>query len=140
LGVRAEDIGREKVLDADDTTAAYYAYVAMFEAWLGMAVGNNLKIGAMVNINPTYGGTGAIDDDFFDKLNALLAVLDVDYSRTRMYINRGLGAQFNNYSRKKNNVIWPTTEIFGRKVKDYQGIVIRELDNKILTNVLAVVS
>ena len=140
FGIYEEDKGKESLTDPEDSLATRYDYVAIFEAWLGMAVGNNLKMGCMANINPTYGGTGAIDDDFFDKLNDLLAVLDLDYSRTRIYINRGLGAQLNNYSRTKNNVNWPTTEIFGRKPKDYQGIVIRELDPKILTNTLAVVS
>ncbi len=140
LGIFEQDKGKEPIPDPNDSVAIRYDYVAIFEAWLGMAVGNNLKIGAMVNINPTYGGTGAIDDDFFDKLNALLAVLDLDYSRTRIYINRGLGAQLTNYNRKKNNINWPTTELFGRKVKDYMGIPIRELDNKILLNTCAVVS
>jgi hypothetical protein len=140
FGIYEQDKGKESIVDPNDSLAIRYDYVAIFEAWLGMAVGNNLKMGAMVNINPTYGGTGAIDDDFFDKLNALLAVLDLDYSRTRIYINRGLGAQFTNYSRKKNNINWPTTELFGKKVKDYMGIAIRELDIKILTNTLAVVS
>lgn len=140
FGIYEQDKGKEPIPDPNDSLAIRYDYVAIFEAWLGMAVGNNLKIGCMANINPTYGGTGAIDDDFFDKLNALLAVLDIDYSRARIYINRGLGAQFTNYSRKKNNINWPTTELFGKKVKDYMGIPIRELDNKILLNTLAVVS
>ena len=140
FGINEQDKGKEPIPDPNDSLAIRYDYVAIFEAWLGMAVGNNLKIGCMANINPTYGGTGAIDDDFFDKLNALLAVLDIDYSRARIYINRGLGAQFTNYSRKKNNINWPTTELFGKKVKDYMGIPIRELDNKILPNTLAVVS
>jgi hypothetical protein len=139
-GIHAEDIGREKVTDADDTTATYYAYVAMFEAWFGLAVGNNMKIGAMVNINPTPGGANSVDDDFFDKLAILISRLDLEISRTRIYMNRTMGALFNNYSRSKNNVYWPTTEVFGRPVKDYQGIVIRELDDKIITNVQAVVS
>ena len=139
-GVYEEDKGKEHIPDPNNSLAIRYDYVAIFEAWLGMAVGNNLKMGCMANINPTYGGTGAIDDDFFDKFNDLLAVLDLDYSRTRMYMNRGLGAQLNNYSRTKNNVNWPTTEIFGRKPKDYQGIVIREIDPVIITNTMAVVS
>lgn len=141
MGVKATQIGREKVADADDSTATYYAYVAMFEAWYGMAVGNNRKIGAMVNINPTAGGANSIDDDFFDKLDVLISKLDLDISRTRMYINRTVGALFGNYSRKKNNVIWPTTEVFGRKVKQYKdGIIIRELDDLIIPNTMAVVS
>lgn len=140
FGIYEQDKGKEPIPDPDDSLAIRYDYVAIFEAWLGMGVGNNLKMGAMVNINPTYGGTGAIDDDFFDSLNALLAVLDLDYSMTRIYINRGLGAQFTNYSRKKNNINWPTTELFGKKVKDYMGIPIRELDNKILLNTYNVVT
>ena len=140
LGIYEQDKGKEPIQDPDNSLAIRYDYVAIFEAWLGMAVGNNLKMGAMVNINPTYGGTGAIDDDFFSSLNALLAKLDLDYSRTRIYINRGLGAQLTNYSRKKNNINWPTTELFGKKVKDYMGIPIRELDNKILLDTCAVVT
>ncbi len=140
FGIKEVDKGLEAITDPQDSLAVRYDWVAIFEAWLGLAVGNNLKMGAMVNVNPTTGGVGALDDDFFDKLNHLLAKLDLDYSRTRMYINRTLGAEFNNYSRKKNNVNWPTTEIFGRKPKDYQGIVMRELDDKIIKNTQAVVS
>ena len=139
-GIFEQDMGKEHITDPNDSLAVRYDWVAIFEAWLGLAVGNNLKMGAMVNINPTTGGTGAIDDDFFDKLNHLLAKLDLDYSRTRMYINRTLGAEFNNYARKKNNVNWPTTEIFGKKPKDYLGIVIRELDDKIIKNTQAIVT
>ncbi len=139
-GVIVRDIGREPVNDADDVTARYYAYVAIFKAWFGLAVGNNLKIGAMVNINPTPGGANGVDDDFFDKLALLVSRLDLDLSRTRIYMNRTMGALFNNYSRSKNNVYWPTTEVFGRPVKDYQGIPIRELDDKIITNTQAVVT
>ena len=140
LGIYEQDKGKEPIQAPDDSVAIRYDYVAIFEAWLGMAVGNNLKLGAMVNVNPTSGGTGAIDDDFFDKLNGLLAVLDIDYSRARMYINRGLHAQFTNYSRKKNNINWPTTELFGKMVPDYMGIPIRVLDNKILLDTYAVVT
>ena len=140
-GIYEEDKGLEHITDPQDSLAVRYDWVAIFEAWLGLAVGNNLKMGAMVNINPTTGGVGAIDDDFFDKLNHLLAKLDIDPSRSRMYINRTLGAEINNYSRKKSNVNWPTTEIFGRQQKQYQnGMVIRELDDKIIKNTMAVVS
>jgi hypothetical protein len=51
-----------------------------------------------------------------------------------------MGALWNNYSRKKNNVNWPTTEIFGKPVMHYQEIPIRLMDNLILTNTMATVS
>lgn len=140
FGISARNKGREKVIDADDSTATYYAYVAQFKAWLGLAVGDNRTIGCMANVNPTSGGVGAIDDDLLDKLSFLMHALRISRDRARMYVNEGIAAQLDNYSRKKNNVFWPTTEVFGRPVKNYQGIPVRELDNTILTNTQAVVS
>ncbi len=140
LGVSARDKGKESCPDADDATARFYAYVAQFKAWLGLAVGDNRRLGCLANINPTSGGTGAIDDDLLDTLSVLMHSIRADRERARIYVNRTIAAQLDNYSRKKNNVFWPTTEIFGRPVKNYQGIPIRELDNLILTNTQAVVS
>ena len=134
LGISARDKGKEHIIDADDSTAKYYAYVAQFKAWLGLAVGDNRRIGCLANLSPTSGATGAIDDDSLDTLSNLMHSLMVDKSRTRIYVNRTIAAQLDNYSRSKHNVFWPTTEIFGRPVKNYQGIPIRELDNTILTN------
>jgi hypothetical protein len=140
FGISARDKGKEPIADADDSTAKYYAYVAQFKAWLGLAVGDNRTLGCLANINPTSGGTGAIDDDLLDTLSELLHSIRINRERARIYVNRTIAAQLDNYSRKKNNVFWPTTEVFGRPVKNYQGIPIRELDNTILTNTQAVVS
>lgn len=140
LGISARDKGKEPIADADDSTAKYYAYVAQFKAWLGLAVGDNRTIGCLANVNPTSGGTGAVDDDLLDTFSTLLHAIRIDREKARIYINQTIAAQLDNYSRKKNNVFWPTTEVFGRPVKQYQGIPIRELDNLILTNTQAVVS
>lgn len=140
LGISARDKGKEPIADANDTTAKYYAYVAQFKAWLGLAVGDNRRMGCLANVNPTAGGTGAVDDDLLDTFSNLTHACRIDRARARIYVNERIAAQLDNYSRKKNNVFWPTTEVFGRPVKDYQGIPIRELDNTILTNTQAVVS
>lgn len=140
LGISARDKGKEATSDVDDRSAIYYAYVAQFKAWLGLAVGDNRRLGCLANVNPTSGGTGAIDDDLLDTLSNLMHSIRVDNERARIYVNRTIAAQLDNYSRKKNNVFWPTTEVFGRPVKNYQGIPIREIDNLILTNTQAVVS
>ncbi len=140
LGISARDKGKEPIADADDSTAKYYAYVAQFKAWLGLAVGDNRTIGCLANVNPTAGGTGAVDDDLLDKFSNLLHAIRIDRGRARIYVNQSIAAQLDNYSRKKSNVFWPTTEVFGRPVKQYQGIPIRELDTTILTNTQAVVS
>lgn len=140
MGISARDKGKEQIIDADDSTAKYYAYVAQFKAWLGLAVGDNRMIGCLANVNPTSGGTGAVDDDMLDKFSELMHATRIVRERARIYVNETIAAQLDNYSRKKNNVFWPTTEVFGRPVKQYQGIPIRELDNTILTNTQAVVS
>lgn len=140
LGISARDKGKEPIADADDTTAKYYAYVAQFKAWLGLAVGDNRTTGCLANVNPTSGGTGAVDDDLLDTFSTLMHAIRIDRARARIYVNQTIAAQLDNYSRKKHNVFWPTTEVFGRPVKMYQGIPIRELDTTILTNTQAVVS
>jgi hypothetical protein len=139
-GISARNKGKEHIIDADDSTAKYYAYVAQFKAWLGLAVGDNRKMGCLANVNPTPGGTGAVDDDLLDTLSILMHATRIDRARARIYVNEVIAAQLDNYSRKKNNVFWPTTEVFGRPVKNYQGIPVRELDNTILTNVQDVVT
>ncbi len=140
LGISARDKGKEPIEDADDPTAKYYAYVAQFKAWLGLAVGDNRRMGCLANVNPTQGGVGAVDDDLLDKFSELMHACRITRERARIYVNEKIAAQLDNYSRKKNNVFWPTTEVFGKPVKDYQGIPVRELDNTILTNTQAVVS
>jgi len=141
LGVSMKDKGKEPIADADDTTAKYYAYVAQFKAWLGLAVGNNRKIARLANINPTIGGSKAFDDGGVANLIKLLNNGRFDRARTRIYCNTTVKTQMDIYALDKANVLWAPTEVFGRQVTAFQGqIPIRSIDDTILTNTQAVVS
>lgn len=141
LGVSIKDKGKEPIADADDTTAKYYAYVAQFKAWLGLAVGNNRKIARLANINPTIGGSNSFSDNGVANLIKLLNNGRFDRSRTRIYCNTTIKTQMDIYAMDKANVLWAPTEVFGRQVTAFQGAIpIRAIDDTILTNTQAVVA
>jgi hypothetical protein len=141
LGVSMKDKGKEPIADADDTTAKYYAYVAQFKAWLGLAVGNNRKIARLANINPTIGGANSFSDGGVANLIKLLNNGRFDRSRTRIYCNTTIKTQMDIYALDKANVLWSPTEVFGRQVTAFQGAIpIRAIDDTILGNTQAVVS
>lgn len=140
LGVSVRDKGKEPCGETDNVEAKYYAYVAQYKAWLGLAVGNNRKIGRLSNINTTLGGSNSFADGAVENIILLLHAMRVNKGRTRMYVNNTIAAHMDIYSLNKSNVIWPTTEVFGRPVKNFQGIPVREIDTTILTNAQTVVT
>jgi hypothetical protein len=140
FGVSIRDKGKEKVLDDDDTTAAYYAYVAQLKAWAGLAVGNNRKIARLCNINPTVGGSKSFEDGGTQNLIKLLNNGRFDRNRTRIYANPTIKTQMEIYALDKANLMWSPMEIFGKQVTAFQGnIPIRYIDDTILTDSQAVV-
>ena len=137
-GIKAENMGREPRPDADDSEATYYAYVAMFYAWFGLAVGDNRKIGRLANINPVIGGSNSFTDGGMEKLIELIGAMRINPQRARIYVNPTIKTQMNIYAAQKNNVQWPTTEVFGRPVPVFHEIPIRVTD--VISNKEAVVS
>lgn len=134
LGVAVRDKGKEPIADADDTTAKYYAYVAQFKAWLGLAVGNNRKIARLANINATIGGSKAFTDGGPQNLIRLLNGGRFDRARTRIYMNTTVKTQADIYALDKANLLWSTQEIFGRPTTVFQGMPIRVVDTTVLTD------
>lgn len=128
FGIAARDKGKEVMADADDATKKYYAYVAQFKAWMGLAVGNNRKIARLANINPTVGGTDSFSDGGPENLITLLNTGRFDLAKTRIYVNPSMKAQMDVYALNKSNTLWPTMEVFGRPVMTFQGIPIRVTD------------
>ena len=140
FGVSIRDKGKEKVLDEDNTLAAYYAYVAQLKAWAGLAVGNNRKIARLANINPTIGGSKSFEDNGTENLIKLLNNGRFDRNRTRIYVNPTVKTQMEIYGLDKANVMWSPIEVFGREVTAFQSqIPIRVIDDTILTDTQAVV-
>ncbi len=141
LGVSIRDKGLEKVLDEDDSTASFYAYVAQMKAWLGLAVGNNRKIARLCNINPTQGASKSFEDGGTENLIKLLNNGRFDRSRTRIYINPTIKSQMEIYGLNKANLLWSPIEVFGRQVTAFQGqIPIRSIDDTILKDTQAIVT
>ena len=141
LGVSARDKQKEKVLDADDSTAAFYAYVAQFKAWLGLAVGDNLKIARLSNINTDVdSASNFISGNGHRRLFELLNRGRFDRSRTRLYMNSEMKTQFDILGSDKSNLFLSSREVFGRPVDVFQEIPIRVLDNTIIKTTETVVT
>ena len=134
MGVNIRDKGKEPIADADDTTKKYYAYVAQFKAWMGLAVGNNRKVARLANINPTIGGSKAFTNGGAEKLIALLNSGRFDRSRTRIYVNTTVKTQMDIYALNKANVLWSISEVFGKPTTMFQGIPIRVMDTTIISD------
>ena len=141
-GVVARDKGKEPQLDASDSTLTYYVYVAQFKAWMGLCVGDNLKIARIANINSQIDGSNNFIDANVD--NTLIQLLNdghFDRSRTRIYVNQDIMSQIEVYGKDKSNMNYMgSADVFGVPVPTFRGIPIRMLDNVIIPSAETVVS
>jgi len=130
-GIQVVNRGQEKCFDGSSNP--YYSYVTQFKAWYAFCCANELKVGRVANvessITSTYGFAAAIEP-----LIQILEECKFNYQNTRIYVNETIGAQITNEARQVSNHLWGTEEIFGRKVRTFQGIPIRVIDRTILTN------
>lgn len=140
LGVFAKDWGFKDAADPNDSTRLMVRARAQFQAWVGLAVENNAKIGCIANINPSMTGANNFSDGCVQLLMQLIEEGQFNPVTSRIYVNTRVKAQMNCYAEAKNNVNWGTTEIFGRPVKTFLEIPIRTLDKAIITNTQAVIS
>lgn len=141
-GVVARNKGKEPKLDASDSTLTYYVYVAQFKAWVGLAIGDNLKIARVTNINSQLGASKNFIDANVD--NMLISVLNdghFDRARTRIYVNQDIMTQIEVYGKDKTNMNYAgSAQIFGTDVPTMRSIPIRMLDNVIIPSNETVVS
>lgn len=127
-GIRADNIGKEAKADADTPAATYYNYVAMFYGWFGLAVGNNRKIARLANINPVINGSKSFTDGGPEALIKLIDSCRFNTARTRIYMPPIIKTQMTIYALNKNNIQWPTAEVFGRHIPVFQDIPMRVTD------------
>lgn len=141
LGVQARNLGEVTSDDEDDSTAQYETLQAVFKAWYGLAVGNNRKIARLANISTaTWDHANSFVNGGTERLIEILHNGRFDRRRTRIYVNTTLASQMDIYALNKVNTQWPTMEVFGRPVKQWQGIPIRELDTTIISSAETVVA
>jgi hypothetical protein len=141
MGIQARNLGEGTSIDEDDTQAELEVLRAVFKAWHGLAVGNNRKIARLANINSsTWDHADSFVNGGTERLINMIHNGRFDRSRTRIYVNTVIAAQMDIYALNKGNTQWPTTEVFGRQVKQWQGIPIREMDTTIISNSQSVVS
>ncbi len=137
FGIDARNKGKEPVRNTSGEV--YYAYVTQFKAWYALCCANELKMARVCNvesaINSSYGFAAAIE-----KLIEILNLCNFNYPSTRIYVNESIGAQIDNEARQVSNHYWSTEEIFGRKVRTFQGIPVRTISRSILTNAESAVS
>lgn len=141
MGISARNLGEGTSIDEDDTQAELEVLRAVFKAWNGLAVGNNRKIARLANVNSSdWNHADSFVNGGTERLINMIHNGRFDLRRTRMYVNTVIAAQMDIYALNKGNTQWPTTEVFGRQVKQWQNIPIRELDTTIIKNTQAVVS
>jgi hypothetical protein len=141
LGVKSENFKLQKVVDPNDTEASYMAFEARHTAALGLAVGDNLKIACLANINTDEDGSNNfISGNGSRKIMKLLNLGHFNLGTTRMYCNEDIKTQFDILGNEKSNLTLSSVEVFGRKVDAFRQIPIRVLDRAILNNSCAVVS
>lgn len=127
LGVAARNKGREKVLDSDDSTKSFYAYVTQFLQWMGLAVWNDWKVARIANIDRDETQTYALNE------NVLIKALEHgrwNPAATRIYMNSYMSTQIRIKNKDKLNI--ENKDVFGRPTKTINGIPVRTLDTAIL--------
>ena len=141
FGITARDLGEVTVVDEDDSTKWLEVLAASFAARIGLAVGNNRKIGRLANVNSSsWDHADSFTSKGTEKLIEILNEGHFDRSRTRIYCNRTIAAQLDIYALNKGNTQWPTVDVFGKPCKVFSGIPIRVLSNNIITNTQTVIT
>ncbi len=141
MGISARNLGEGTSIDEDDTQAELEVLRAVFKAWHGLAVGNNRKIARLANVNSSdWNHASSWVNGGTERMINIIHNGRFDLSRTRIYVNTVIAAQMDIYALNKGNTQWPTMEVFGRQVKQWQGIPIRELDTTIIHNNQTVVT
>lgn len=130
MGIIARNKGKEQILDSDDSTKKFYAYVSQFKFWWGLAVNNDWKIARIANIDIDETSSGALNEN-----NIIKALNHGKFNKaaTRMYVNPYIKTQIDIKAKDKNNVQWDLTNIFGREIPTFWGIPVRKLDETILS-------
>ena len=130
-GVQREDMGKQRVLDADGNP--YYAMEEKFTWHVGMAVKDWRYVSRIANINVTNLAAGSVDlYAFMRKAYYKLQTRRIPGGTQAIYCNRdvleALDALATNAGSTDSFVRLKTMEIEGKEVTTYRGIPIRETD------------
>ncbi len=140
LGVKSVNEGRVKTMNPNDTERTYMAFDARHNLYTGLAVGDNLKIARLSNVNTDEDGSNNFISGYGSrKLYKLLENGHFDLSRTRIYVNPDISTQFQILGDEKGNLSLSSVEVFGRRVRAFREIPVRILDKVILTSTETVV-
>lgn len=138
-GVQREDMGKQRVTDADGN--AYYAEEEKFTHHIGLAVKDWRYVSRIANIDVSLMQAGSVAlYDFMRKAYYKLQNRRVAGGKMAIYCNRdvleALDALATNAGASDSFVRLKTTEIEGKEVMTYRGIPIRETDAIINTEAL----
>lgn len=141
LGVKSTNEGRVKTMNPSDTERTYMALDARHNLYTGLAVGDNLKIARLSNVNTDEDGSNNfISGNGSRKLFKLLENGHFDRSKTRIYVNPDISTQFQILGNEKGNLSLTSQEVFGRRVLAFREIPVRVLDKVIITSTETVVA
>jgi len=140
LGVKSVNEGRVKTVNPNDVERTYMALDARHNLYTGLAVGDNLKIARLSNINTDENGSNNFISGYGSrKLYKLLENGHFDLSRTRIYINPDLSTQLQILGDEKGNLSLSSVEVFGRRVNAFRNIPVRVIDRVIIPSTETVV-
>lgn len=130
-GISREDMGRQRVLDADGN--AYYAYEEKFKWDIGLAVKDWRYVTRIANINVTNMAAGSVAlYDFLRKAYYQMQSRRVPGGKLAIYLNRdvleALDALATNAGASDSFIRLRPMEIEGKEVMTYRGIPLRETD------------
>jgi hypothetical protein len=130
-GISREDMGRQRVLDADGN--AYYAYEEKFKWDIGLAVKDWRYVTRIANINVTDMAAGSVAlYDFLRKAYYQMQSRRVPGGKLAIYLNRdvleALDALATNAGASDSFIRLRPMEIEGKEVMTYRGIPLRETD------------
>lgn len=136
FGIMVKDLARQYVVDSNNLKMM--RFVTQFIHYYGLCVDNQLKIGAIRNIDPLK-GSGTAGGCFNE--NSLISILNhghFDRARTRIYVNPTLKTILDVRAKDKGNVKWSSGEAFGKPVMLFHGVPVRTVPEVCLTSTQSV--
>jgi hypothetical protein len=132
MGIERNDMGKQLI--TPELGKQYFAFVTQFIFNFGLVVRDDRCVQRIANIETSIsGGVNLIDVDLMIQAKNKMPSLDGVVA----YCNDTVLSQLEIAAKDKPNVIWPTTDAFGKRVLTFFGIPIRKFDSITLEDAVA---
>lgn len=119
-GITHEDKGQVTLFDDDG--GRYEGYRAHYQFKAGLTVRDWRYVVRIANVDSA--GTF----DYTDLIKAINALPNMGMGKAVIYCNRAVKTQMDIAATNTSNVLWRTTEVFGKPVTSFWGIPVRQCD------------